>query len=139
VKNPFRPTFGALLPHRAGRDAVVATVADALDEGVGSPGRATLITGPRGTGKTVLLASIANEARQRDWWVITESASPGMIERFVSDHLPAALDELHPTASRSRLNSVTAPLGLGGASWDRTEPFPRTRSFRSWSRPLLTS
>jgi hypothetical protein len=111
--------------------ANVATVADALDEGVGSPGRATLITGPRGTGKTVVLASIANTARERGWWVIAETASPGMIDRFVTDHLPAALDELNPTETRSRLKSVTAPLGLGGAAWDRSNPYPRTLSFRS--------
>jgi hypothetical protein len=63
--------------------------------------------------------------------VIPESAQPGLITRMTTDHFPAALADVDPAGSSTRLKSVSAPLGLGGASWDTTERYPRRLSLRS--------
>ena len=43
VRNPFTPTFGKTPPLLAGRDQMVEDWAYAIDQGVGAPGRATLL------------------------------------------------------------------------------------------------
>ena len=73
--NPFRPSFGNSPPVLAGRDELIEQFAEALDNGPGAPGRATLYTGARGTGKTVMLNEAADVARQRGWLVVEETAS----------------------------------------------------------------
>ena len=55
MANPFRPSFGVTPPLLAGRDTEILAFGDALDSGPGAPGRATLYTGVRGIGKTVML------------------------------------------------------------------------------------
>ena len=55
AENPYSPTFGVSPPVLAGREAVLTSFHRALEEGVGSPGRATLYLGGRGSGKTVIL------------------------------------------------------------------------------------
>lgn len=58
--NPFKPTAGAEPPVLAGRDAVLNDFEIGLEEGVGAPGRLMRITGPRGSGKTVLLTELGD-------------------------------------------------------------------------------
>jgi len=55
VTNPFTPTFGVTPPLLVGRGNVLDEFSLALDGGVGDPGRAMLLTGVRGAGKTVAL------------------------------------------------------------------------------------
>jgi hypothetical protein len=119
--NPFRPTFGNSPPVLAGRDEIIEQFAEALDNGPGAPGRATLYTGARGTGKTVMLNETADVARQRGWLVIEETASAGFITRLVTQHLPEILVELDPHGRQTRLKMVTGPLGIGGIAWDSTD------------------
>jgi hypothetical protein len=52
-----------------GREEEVDSFRDAIDEGPGSPARAILLTGARGTGKTVLLNTLEDTARQAGWLV----------------------------------------------------------------------
>ncbi len=66
-ENPFQPGAGARPPVLAGRDAELALankLLSALERGA-KPSRGILFFGPRGNGKTVLLARIADEARGR--------------------------------------------------------------------------
>ena len=53
--NPFRPTAGAEPPRIIGRDDISLEFVEGLMSGVGAPARLMRITGPRGSGKTVLL------------------------------------------------------------------------------------
>ena len=66
-QNPFRPGAGALPPVLAGRSRELALGDQLLDllGGGGLPSRGLLFFGPRGNGKTTLLARIAEEARRR--------------------------------------------------------------------------
>ena len=78
IPNPFRPSIGVTPPLLAGRDTEILAFGDALDDGPGAPGRATLYTGVRGIGKTVMLNEAESQARQRGWVVVTETAVPGL-------------------------------------------------------------
>jgi hypothetical protein len=120
-KNPFKPTFGATPPLLAGREDLTEAFADALDNGPGSAGRATLYTGARGAGKTVMLNAVEDEARERGWLVVTETAAPGLIERLTQSRLPALLRAFDPKAVRRRLTGVSLPASGGGLTWETLE------------------
>jgi DNA replication protein DnaC len=60
--NPFTPTFGSIPPLFAGRERMIEDVVTGLDNAPGDPNRSTIFIGARGTGKTALLAKIAEEA-----------------------------------------------------------------------------
>ncbi|WP_418722140.1 AAA family ATPase [Enorma sp.] len=77
--NPFKPTAGAEPPVLVGRDTILKDFEIGIEEGVGAPGRLMRITGPRGSGKTVLLTELGDIARQHDWHVVDVTAT---------DHLP---------------------------------------------------
>ncbi|MDR1440929.1 MAG: ATP-binding protein [Bifidobacteriaceae bacterium] len=93
ASNPFKPTFGTAPPELIGRNQVIEDIHDGILEGVGSPLRAVLLTGPRGTGKTVLLDA-ARQAAEREQWVTVEvSGAPGML-RSILDGTRVALGYL---------------------------------------------
>lgn len=107
MKNPFTPTFGAPPPLLVGRADLLDLFQDALDEGPGSPGFATVYTGARGIGKTVMLNAAEDLARAAGFAVISETATPGFLERITGTHLPALLPK-----PRRKLKSLSiAPAG----------------------------
>jgi hypothetical protein len=129
--NPFRPTFGTSPPVLAGRDELVDAFAASLAEGPGSPGRATVYTGPRGSGKTVMLNQAEATARTAGWVVISENATAGLVDRLVTDHLPTLLADMDNRGGRkTRLKGVSTPVGVG-ASWDTTDTHKPVPSLRS--------
>lgn len=117
MPNPFKPGFGVSPPVLAGRDDLIAEFEDALEDGPGALGRATLYTGARGAGKTVMLNAVERRARARGWVVVSETATAGFIRRITNQHLPAVLQGLDPEAVRRRISAVTGPLGSGGVTW----------------------
>jgi hypothetical protein len=123
VRNPFHPTFGVSPPLLAGRDDLIHEFLEAIDDGPGAAGRATLYTGPRGAGKTVLLNAIEDRTRAKGWLVVTETASPGFVDRITRQHLPRLLRDFDPHAIQRRLNGINVALGPGGAgvSWSTLE------------------
>lgn len=80
--NPFKPTAGAEPPVLVGRDKVIEDFSDGLAEGVGARGRLMRITGPRGSGKTVLLTELGDVARSEGWEVVDETARKGFSARI---------------------------------------------------------
>lgn len=91
MPNPFHASFGVSPPLLVGRESVLEDFAEALEDGPGSSGRATLYTGARGSGKTVMLNAVEDLARQQGWLVISETATPGFVERMTQQHLPRML------------------------------------------------
>lgn len=121
MANPFKPSFGVTPPILVGRDGLIEDFAEALEDGPGSSGRATIYTGARGSGKTVMLNAVEDRARALGWVVISETASPGFVQRIVRQHLPRLLRDFDPDAVRRRLSGVTGPLGSGALAWSTTE------------------
>jgi hypothetical protein len=103
-------------PLLVGRDDLLDLFEDALDEGPGSPGYATVYTGGRGVGKTVMLNAAEDLARAAGYAVISETASPGFLQRITSGHLPALLPK-----ARRRVKAVNlAPAG--GVELEQSSP-----------------
>jgi hypothetical protein len=123
ARSPFRPSFGTNPPVVSGRDAVVAEFEDALDSGPGARGRAVLFTGNRGIGKTVMLNESEAVAKERGWVVVSETATPGLLDRLAAEALPALADLLRqgPREQR-RIAGVHLPSGLGGVEFDLPPP-----------------
>jgi len=115
--NPFRPSFGVTPPLLAGRDAEILAFGDALDAGPGAPGRATLYTGVRGIGKTVMLNEAEAQARQRGWVTVSETAVPGLVDRLTMHRLPEAAASLELSKTGRRVTAVAFPFQLGGITW----------------------
>src|ERR1035438_1989518 len=120
--NPFKPSFGVSPPVLVGRDALLDEFVEGLEDGPGSAARATIYTGARGSGKTVMLNAVEDRAREHGWVIISDTASPGFVDRIVRRHLPGLLRELDPKAVRRRLSGITGPLRSGRATWSVVEP-----------------
>ncbi len=113
--NPFLPTFGTSPPLLAGRDREVARFARAFSVGPHHPDFTVLITGPRGSGKTVLLNEAEDLARAHGWRVISVSAPvPHLVRRIMSTGL-RFLQEDEDTGPGGRSTSLQA-FGVG-VSW----------------------
>lgn len=120
--NPFTPTFGAPPPLLVGRQDLLDAYQDALDEGPGSPGFATIFTGARGVGKTVMLNAAEDIAREAGFAVISETATDGLVERLVSHHLPNLLPK-----SWRKITGISAPTGAGVTLEDPVNRVPALR------------
>lgn len=117
VRNPFKPSFGVSPPLLVGREGLIDEFVEALEDGPGSAGRATLYTGARGAGKTVMLNAVEDRAKQLGWAVVNETATPGFVERIARQHLPRLLRTFDPEAVRRRLTGIVGPLSVGAVSW----------------------
>ena len=74
-RNPYTATMGKTPPVVAGHDSYVQDFAEALYDGPGTHERISIVTGPRGIGKTVLLNEFEGAARQQSWLVISETTT----------------------------------------------------------------
>ncbi|MBT1178918.1 ATP-binding protein [Bifidobacterium vespertilionis] len=88
--NPFKPTAGVMPPVLIGRESISADFSEGLDDGPGAPDRLMLITGPRGSGNTVMLTELGLLAKKRHWIVIDETASAGLCDRLIARIAPQA-------------------------------------------------
>ncbi len=117
--NPFRPSFGASPPVLAGRAGVLDALGEALDSGAGHPDFTSLLTGVRGAGKTVTLNAVQEDARDRGWLVIAETASGDLCSRLVAAVLELSGGD-HGQTGRPRLAGISA-LGVG-IEFTRADP-----------------
>jgi len=109
--NPFTPVFGYEPPILAGRAQLIDAVLMGLGNGSGDPNRITIFTGPRGSGKTVLLTAVATKAEELGWIGVHVAASDLMLEQFVEqiERRAAAFIEQKP---KSRVTGVQVS-GIG--------------------------
>ena len=113
LTNPFTPTFGRIPYALAGRDELIDDVIEGLANQPGDPNRSTIFIGPRGSGKTVLLRSIAHAASQQGWVCVAVSARKGMLEKIVTRaHINGG--HLTKTVGKSDITSVqVGPIAVG--------------------------
>ena len=111
LKNPFTPSFGSIPLQLAGRSRIIQDILDGLDNGPGDPYRATIFIGARGSGKTVLLAKIAEEASANGWVSVNVNAAPDMLDEILIQIRDNAKEFLSPE-SLSHITSISI-AGLG--------------------------
>jgi hypothetical protein len=138
-RNPFSATFGVSPPLLVGRDGLLDEFGDALDDGPGAAARATLYTGARGAGKTVMLNAAEDVARERGWLAVSETATAGLVERLVTQALPRMLADHESEPDRRRVTGLTVPVVSGGVSCDSQSKHPvRAAGYETRSRPSPT-
>lgn len=80
--NPFSPRAGTPPPYLIGRQTELEQIGDGLDNPILGPEGNILVVGLRGVGKTVLLNTGAQMARERNWLVVPAYLSDsGLLER----------------------------------------------------------
>lgn len=133
-ENPFTPTFGEIPLYMAGREAILRSMARALDREGRAPELTTLIQGARGTGKTALLARIAEEAEGHGWICANVTAAPGMLDDILVQAVRAS-EHLVGSSEGPKLTGV----GLGqilNLEWEPAEPIAPS-TFRSHMTDLV--
>lgn len=128
--NPFRPSFGVTPQVPAGRQSTTLQVRLALSEGPGSPFRFTLISGTRGSGKTVLLNMLEAEAREAQWHVVRVPASADMLHEMTHQSLPRLLQQLDPKPTSTTVTGGGI-ASVGSISTESREKYPAEHSLRS--------
>lgn len=82
ANNPFIPAFGELPGYLAGRQEALGQLSAAFESDVRSPQLCSLISGPRGSGKTTMLVQISELAKERGWLAVRVTTQLGMLEEI---------------------------------------------------------
>ena len=114
--NPFAPTFGTAPPVLAGRDDILADIADAWGTGPTHPSYTALLLGRRGSGKTVVLEALRALGHSRGWLSISDAAAtpnlPNRLAHHAAEHLNRCATDLQPDIHRD-LAAAGISLGPG--------------------------
>ncbi|MBP3088410.1 ATP-binding protein [Corynebacterium sp. sy017] len=131
--NPFNATLGATPPLLVGRSEIIRDFRFSLDDGPGTHERISLIVGSRGIGKTALLNDFEDEAHQRGWLVLSETATSGFMLRLRNRILRIL------AKNQKQLTGLSLSiLGIGGGINWGTEPLAETTySLRDALKDLL--
>lgn len=122
AENPFIPDFGQRPPVLAGRDDAINQMSRVLAAGSSRKEFTTLLLGPRGVGKTALLAAIADETRAAGWRVIRVDAplqpetGHGSVAK-IAEKVYGHLEDIEPPRKR-QLTGASLPLLGGGVTWE---------------------
>jgi hypothetical protein len=103
--NPFTPGFGLTPMILAGRDVAIEEFTAALAGNV-PEARAILISGARGSGKTVLLTEFKELALEAGWVDLRLHTSSSSLAEELRSQAIAHLRDLDPEAESSRLTSA---------------------------------
>lgn len=143
MSNPFKPTAGAEPPHLIGRDDALDLFEEGLEDGAGAPGLLSIISGPRGIGKTALLHRAETIALRHGWAPISDTATPGLLERLqrgVDVHLQElgkGKAKWHITAVRAASFAVSREMAPPGQFDLRTRMTELTSILREHGTGLL--
>lgn len=123
MRNPFRPSFGVNPLVVAGRTSIVDNFGFALREGIGAPYRFILISGTRGTGKTVLLNQLEAEAKELQWECVRARASDHEHHELIHVSLPQLLKQGQPRGPHIGVSGVSI-ANIGGITFDKPSQLP---------------
>ena len=117
--NPFRPTFGRPPHTLVGRDEAMRRCQAAMSAGPDHPDHSMLLKGPRGSGKTVLLAAMRDMAEQNGLMTVRVTAKP---EPTFADALIEQMTSASDTDGRRLSSAQVSVLGSGaGVSFQNPE------------------
>ena len=103
--NPFTPVFGNDPPVLAGRSQLIKNAIQGLENSPGDPNRITIFTGPRGSGKTVLLNAIASIADEMGWISVHTIASNQMLDQLI-EQVQRRSNHIIDKKAKSKLTGV---------------------------------
>jgi Cdc6-like AAA superfamily ATPase len=119
--NPFRPGNGVLPPYLAGRDKELKEFERSLETALILP-RNLVITGLRGTGKTVLLRKFESLCEKKKWLFVRREFNPKLCKE--TDFLIALLtDIITKVKGVSLAKELSRPL-MGFGPLRKAEPEP---------------
>ena len=133
MNNPFTPNFGQAPLYIAGRSFLTGEIERALDRGLGDPALASILVGPRGTGKTALLSHLGSYAEGHGWIAVNVSCLPGMLQDILEQTKRRTVEFVEP-AHDKKLSAISIGQ-LGGIEWERQEP--PTQNWRSLMTDIL--
>ncbi len=120
---PFSPDFGIAPPFMAGRERLLSRMVKGLGQGAGKGGFTSVVSGVRGSGKTVLLQTIQEQARNSGWLVLPIGDSQDLLFSIleVLDDISEQYEWLDMSAfPGTRTLTKTQGINLGGLSAGRT-------------------
>lgn len=118
--NPFHPTFGRPPHTLVGRDEAMGRCRAAMSAGPDHPDYSMLLKGPRGSGKTVLLAAMRDLAEQNGLVTVRVTAKP---EPTFADALIEQMTSASDVERRRVSSAQVSVLGSGaGVSFRAPEP-----------------
>ena len=123
--NPFRPTFGRPPHTLAGRDEAMRRLRVAMSAGPDHPDYSMLLKGPRGSGKTVLLAAMRDAAERHGLATVRVIAKP---ERTFADALIEQMTAADEAGGRRRVSSAQVSVLGTGAGVSMQAPEAREQS-----------
>jgi GTPase SAR1 family protein/ribosomal protein L12E/L44/L45/RPP1/RPP2 len=101
----FSPSFGNRPAQLVGREKLLSSILDGLDQKPGSRERAVVILGQRGSGKTVLLWELADRAAEKNYVVARPTVvSEGMLQRIIEKIQDDASRFVKPKDAKARLS-----------------------------------
>ena len=128
--NPFTPTFGYVPYAVAGRSEYIDDVVGGLANNPGDPNRSTFFIGPRGSGKTVLLATIADAATEQGWVCANVTTGPGMLAELLAQIRMNAAHLLTPETT-----SIITSVQVGPVGFERQQSFVE----RTWREKVTAA
>jgi type II secretory pathway predicted ATPase ExeA len=138
INNPFMPVFGRIPALFIGRDRLLRDVVGGLRNGPNDPNRTTVFTGPRGSGKTVMLTKIAAEAQALGWVCANVMTRPGMLER-VLEQVRDGASEILPVKANKKLAAIEISTPLGGVGVATESVSEKTPSWAKQMTELLNA
>ena len=133
MANPFVPGFG-LSPHvLVGREQFLSDVESGLSAGPSDQRFTTLVTGVRGSGKTVALEAIQDSMEQHGWLVLqVDATTSGLPIRIIEAVQQAERRYERDASTRRRTGSRLSGLSVAGfgINWAEVNesPLPATGS-----------
>lgn len=113
--NLFTPSFGQVPHFFVGRDGMLAEIRAALNAGPEDDRFTSVLLGPRGSGKTVTLGIIEDDAAEAGWMVLSLDASTSGIHDRIKEQIAWAQERyegLPELDDRGRRTTTSAGLRL---------------------------
>jgi len=116
-KNPFKPGYGLMPPHIAGREREQQRISSCIDTlAKGTMPQSVLLIGPRGCGKTVLLNWCERQAREQNVRLKVFSRNlPASESELALELLGSVFDLKNPDEVSAKVDAV---IGGGESKWN---------------------